>query len=126
MNSSSITYFSCRWRAASDLGRRVRGDPLSWPAIPPHTRVAWHLAGAADPRADFRPAHLLNPNATLVAGLAIALEAGVMLAAAYLLTSRLWLSMGIHFAWNFTPGGIFGAAGSGQSASASTHASTVA
>ena len=48
--------------------------------------------------------------------LAIALEAGVMLAAAYLLTGRLWLSMGIHFAWNFTQGGIFGAAVSGRSA----------
>jgi membrane protease YdiL (CAAX protease family) len=59
--------------------------------------------------------HLANPNATLLAGLAIALEAGVMLAAAYLLTGRLWLSMGIHFAWNFTQGGIFGAAVSGQS-----------
>ena len=60
--------------------------------------------------------HLANPHATLVAGLAIAIEAGVMLAAAYLLTGRLWLSMGIHFAWNFTQGGIFGAAVSGQSA----------
>jgi uncharacterized protein len=58
--------------------------------------------------------HLANPNATLIAGLAIALEAGVMLAAAYLLTGRLWLSMGIHFAWNFTQGGLFGAAVSGQ------------
>ncbi len=58
--------------------------------------------------------HLANPNATLVAALAIALEAGVMLGAAYLLTGRLWLSMGIHFAWNFTQGGIFGAAVSGQ------------
>jgi membrane protease YdiL (CAAX protease family) len=58
--------------------------------------------------------HLLNPNATLVAALAVALEAGVMLAAAYVLTGRLWLSMGIHFAWNFTQGGIFGAAVSGQ------------
>ena len=59
--------------------------------------------------------HLANPNATLIAGLAIALEAGLMLAAAYLLTGRLWLSIGIHFAWNFTQGGIFGAAVSGQS-----------
>ena len=61
--------------------------------------------------------HLANPNATLMAGLAIALEAGLMLAAAYLLTGRLWLSMGIHFAWNFTQGGIFGAAVSGQTSS---------
>jgi hypothetical protein len=39
-----------------------------------------------------------------------------MLAAAYLLTGRLWLSMGIHFAWNLTQGSIFDAAVSGQSA----------
>lgn len=58
--------------------------------------------------------HLLNPNATLVAAVAITLEAGVRLAAACLLTGRLWLSMGVHFAWNFTQGGIFGAAVSGQ------------
>ena len=61
--------------------------------------------------------HLMNPNATLVAGLAIALEAGIMLAAAYMLSRRLWMAIGIHFAWNFTQGGIFGVAVSGNHAS---------
>ncbi len=51
--------------------------------------------------------HLGNPNATLLAAVAIAFEAGVMLAAAYVLTRRLWLAMGIHAAWNFTQSGIF-------------------
>ncbi|HEY9428711.1 MAG TPA: type II CAAX endopeptidase family protein [Gemmatimonadaceae bacterium] len=58
-------------------------------------------------------AHLANPNATLTSALAIALEAGVLLGAAYMATRRLWLAIGIHFAWNFVQGGIFGVAVSG-------------
>ncbi len=57
--------------------------------------------------------HLMNPGATLVATLCIALEAGVLLALAYLMTRRLWLPIGLHFGWNFTQGGIFGLAVSG-------------
>lgn len=57
--------------------------------------------------------HLGNPNATWLAAAAISLEAGVMLAAAYVLTRRLWLPIGIHAAWNFTQGGIFSVAVSG-------------
>jgi membrane protease YdiL (CAAX protease family) len=41
------------------------------------------------------------------------IEAGVLLAAAYITTRRLWLPIGLHFAWNFTQGGIFGVAVSG-------------
>ena len=57
--------------------------------------------------------HLLNPGTTLLNAASIMLEAGVLLAAAYMLTRRLWLCIGIHFAWNFTQGGIFSAAVSG-------------
>jgi len=57
--------------------------------------------------------HLGNPNASWVAAAAISLEAGIMLAAAYVLTRRLWLPIGIHAAWNFTQGGIFSVAVSG-------------
>ena len=39
-----------------------------------------------------------------------------MLAAAYMLTRRLWLCIGIHIAWNFTEGGIFSVAVSGGNA----------
>ncbi|MBI5963716.1 MAG: CPBP family intramembrane metalloprotease [Chloroflexi bacterium] len=60
--------------------------------------------------------HLANPNATLWGGIAIAIEAGIMLAAAYMYTRRLWLPIGIHFAWNFTQGAIFGVAVSGNEA----------
>jgi len=58
--------------------------------------------------------HLGNPNATLWAATAIAIEAGIMLAAGYMFTRRLWLVIGIHFAWNFVQGGIFGVAVSGN------------
>jgi hypothetical protein len=57
--------------------------------------------------------HLLNPGATLLDACAIMLVGGVMLAAAYMLTRRLWLCIGMHFGWNFTQGGIFSTAVSG-------------
>jgi membrane protease YdiL (CAAX protease family) len=57
--------------------------------------------------------HLFNPGATLLNGAAISIEAGVLLAAAFMLTRRLWLCIGIHIAWNFTQGGIFSVAVSG-------------
>ena len=44
----------------------------------------------------FGALHLSNPNATLWAGIAITIEAGVMLAAAYVYSRRLWLPIGIH------------------------------
>lgn len=55
----------------------------------------------------FGAIHLSNPNASLIAAGGIALEAGVMLGAAYMLTRSLWLPMGIHAAWNFTQGEVF-------------------
>ncbi|SFK58943.1 CPBP family intramembrane glutamic endopeptidase [Caulobacter sp. UNC279MFTsu5.1] len=61
----------------------------------------------------FGALHLANPNATPVAAVAIAVEAGLMLASFYLLTGRLWMSIGAHAAWNFTQGWIWGARVSG-------------
>ena len=58
--------------------------------------------------------HLGNENATVLSALAIASTAGVLLAAVYIITRRLWLAIGLHFAWNFTQGGIFSAAVSGK------------
>jgi len=55
----------------------------------------------------FGAAHLYNPNASPVAAVGIAFEAGVMLGAAYMLTRSLWLPMGLHAAWNFTQGEIY-------------------
>jgi membrane protease YdiL (CAAX protease family) len=61
----------------------------------------------------FGALHLTNPNATPVAAIAIAVEAGLMLASFYLLTGRLWMSIGVHAAWNFSQGWIWGARVSG-------------
>ncbi len=57
--------------------------------------------------------HLLNPGATVLNAAAISIEGGVLLAAAFMLTRRLWLCIGIHIAWNFTQGGVFSVAVSG-------------
>ncbi|VAW07871.1 hypothetical protein MNBD_ALPHA05-2012, partial [hydrothermal vent metagenome] len=48
----------------------------------------------------FGALHLGNDNATLIAALAIALEAGVLLAAVYMVTRRLWVVIGLHAGWN--------------------------
>ena len=56
----------------------------------------------------FGLAHLDNPNATLYGAAAIGIEAGVLLGAAYVLTRRLWLAIGVHFGWNFMQAGVFG------------------
>jgi hypothetical protein len=55
----------------------------------------------------FGAVHLGNPNASIVAAVGIAFEAGVMLGAAYMLTRSLWLPMGLHAAWNFTQGEVY-------------------
>lgn len=57
--------------------------------------------------------HSFNPGATIVSTAAIALEAGVLLGAAYAFTRNLWLPIGLHLGWNFTEGGVFGASVSG-------------
>ena len=57
--------------------------------------------------------HARNPHATVVSTLAIACSAGILLAAAYVVTRRLWLPIGLHVGWNFAEGGIFGIAVSG-------------
>ena len=62
----------------------------------------------------FGAAHLGNPQATVFGAVAIALEAGILLGACYLLTRRLWLAIGVHIAWNFVQGGIFGSDISGM------------
>jgi uncharacterized protein len=52
--------------------------------------------------------HLGNPNASLFAGIAIAIEAGILLGAVYMITRRLWAVIGLHMAWNVTQGSVFG------------------
>lgn len=57
--------------------------------------------------------HLANPASTLEGALFISVEAGLLLAAAYMVTRRLWLAMGFHMSWNFTQSGIFSGVVSG-------------
>ncbi|MBB4612477.1 CPBP family intramembrane glutamic endopeptidase [Novosphingobium taihuense] len=64
----------------------------------------------------FGLAHLANPGASLFAAFAIAMEAGILLSAAYLWKRRLWIPIGIHAAWNFTQGWIFSVPVSGSKA----------
>jgi hypothetical protein len=51
--------------------------------------------------------HLGNPNASLVAALNVALV-GVLFGAVTLRTGSLWCSIGLHSAWNFFEGTVFG------------------
>jgi membrane protease YdiL (CAAX protease family) len=69
--------------------------------------------------------HLMNPQGTLEGALFIAVEAGVLLAAAYMLTRRLWLSMGFHVAWNYTQSAIFSSIVSGNDAEPGLIRSTI-
>ncbi|MEO3924172.1 CPBP family intramembrane glutamic endopeptidase [Micromonosporaceae bacterium B7E4] len=62
----------------------------------------------------FGLAHLFNAHATLWGAIAIAVEAGGMLAAAYAATRTLWLPIGLHFGWNFAQAGVFGTTTSGR------------
>lgn len=52
----------------------------------------------------FGVAHLGNTGATIWSAFAIALEAGVLLGAAFLWRRNLWFTMGLHFAWNAIEG----------------------
>lgn len=58
--------------------------------------------------------HLLNANATLWGALAIAIEAGGMLTAAYVATRKLWVPIGLHFGWNIAASAIFSTEVSGS------------
>ena len=52
--------------------------------------------------------HIFNDNATLWSSIAIAIEAGSLLGAAYAYSKNLWLPIGIHWIWNYTQGNILG------------------
>lgn len=56
----------------------------------------------------FGAVHLMNPGASLWSSVAIAVEAGVLLGIVYKYSGSLWLPIGLHWAWNFTQGNVFG------------------
>ncbi len=67
--------------------------------------------------------HLLNVagepiplDQKLLGPVLICLEAGLLLGATYMTTRRLWLPIGIHWAWNFFEGPVYGTQVSGNAA----------
>ncbi|MFF5564045.1 CPBP family intramembrane glutamic endopeptidase [Streptomyces sp. NPDC012623] len=62
----------------------------------------------------FGALHLVNDEATVWGALAIAIEGGLLTAAAYAATRSLWTPIGIHWGWNFVSGGVFGTTVSGD------------
>jgi uncharacterized protein len=64
----------------------------------------------------FGAAHIFNPGATAWSSAAIAIEAGLMLGMLYHVTRSLWPCMGMHAAWNFVQGTVFGVPVSGTHA----------
>lgn len=59
--------------------------------------------------------HLNAPGATALSVSATAIEAGLLLSAAYIYTRSLWFTIFLHFAWDFAEPGIFGAINPGNS-----------
>ena len=62
--------------------------------------------------------HITIAGTTIFSAIAVALQAGVILAAVYTLTHRLWMALGLHMAWDFANDGIFGVGVAGQSGAA--------
>jgi membrane protease YdiL (CAAX protease family) len=57
--------------------------------------------------------HLINPGATIAGAFYICIEAGLLLAAAYLVTRRLWMAIGFHMLWNYVQSAVFSGVVSG-------------
>ena len=79
-------------------------------------RILWRavgiwpaLAGAA---LLFGALHLFNPDSSLFAAACLIAGEGIGIGL-YLITGRIWAPIGMHAAWNFTQGWIFGAVVSG-------------
>lgn len=64
----------------------------------------------------FGAAHIANPGATLWSSAAIAIEAGLLFGMLYHVTRSLTLCMGVHAAWNFMQGTVYGIPVSGTKA----------
>jgi membrane protease YdiL (CAAX protease family) len=57
--------------------------------------------------------HLGNQDGTLWGATAIAIEAGLLFGAIYIVTRSLWWCIGLHMMWNITQGPVFGSVVSG-------------
>jgi hypothetical protein len=96
-------------RAATGLRR----TPPLW--LSPHAEfavrpagIAYAFGGAAlgSTALIFGALHAANRGATGWSTIAVALSGGLVLGAAFILTRRLWLPIGIHFAVNATQGAL--------------------
>jgi uncharacterized protein len=52
--------------------------------------------------------HVWNPSASAISTVNLALWGGLLLGSSYVLSGRLALPMGLHIAWNFFEGNVFG------------------
>jgi len=90
-------------------------------------RLLWRVFGPipafAVAAVAFGALHLVNPGASALAGVTVAV-AGLMFCALYALTGRLWVPIGLHLSWNFAQGYLFGAAVSGVDLGTSVAVST--
>jgi membrane protease YdiL (CAAX protease family) len=57
--------------------------------------------------------HLANPHGTLISAICIT-TAGFLFGTIFMYSRNLWMPIALHFAWNFTQSGIFGAITSGN------------
>lgn len=62
----------------------------------------------------FGLSHYAPVEGALWGSTAITIEAGLLLAAAYMVTRRLWICIGLHVAWNFAQSGVFSGIVSGS------------
>ncbi|MDQ2714607.1 MAG: CPBP family intramembrane metalloprotease [Chloroflexota bacterium] len=63
----------------------------------------------------FGASHFANPHATLIGAVAVVLTGGLLAATVFMLTRSLWPVIGLHWAWNYFEGPVFGAQVSGRS-----------
>ena len=69
--------------------------------------------------------HAGGRNANFISVSATAIQSGFMLSAAYIYLRNLWLPIVLHFAWDFTEPGIYGAINPGNSNIKSLFSSTL-
>jgi membrane protease YdiL (CAAX protease family) len=53
--------------------------------------------------------HITAPGATLISAIAVSTHAALLLGPAYIYTRSLWVPISIHFAWDFSFAGLYGA-----------------
>ncbi|MEP6818493.1 MAG: CPBP family intramembrane glutamic endopeptidase [bacterium] len=85
-----------------------RGYPLQT-----MTRASLAWLGVLLTSVPFATVHLRNPNVAAGFTFTNTALAGVWLAVAYLRTRSLWFPLGVHWAWNWAQGSIFGSPVSG-------------